>query len=301
MKLDFDLDNVTLTEFGVGRGNRKAPTFLDVRVEAKVQATLLELVKLIWDEMQSDSGEPLTFDPSELYPHKKYVFVGRTEYEDSFFSELHLATGIVIGSNIIEDPHKNFCYYTRLKDKQNRYLTALRGTSQFKGSLSQRSKLVRLVADTLTIEEDNLFKLENDFDLLIDSEHIHVWKPSAFVSLGNLNQQIRDAVPTNISKIQQKMPYVHMESLNQYASKYLRAAKLLKSVCNQQLDDIVREELVKECGQSDVEVSQANGNLVVADGHEIGFLEILNRQRYSVSLVPGSRERYRATSRSIIN
>ncbi len=301
MKLDFDLDNITLTEFGVGRGSSRNPILFDVRVNSEVKSTLYDLAQKTWEAMQSDTDRPKRFDPSELYPNTKYVYVGLSDYEVAFLKELHCAKFIPTISSILKDAHKSFCYFTRLKDNQGRYLTALRRTSQFRGSLSEKNIVLRQISDTLAIEKGNLFKLENDFDLLIDSKHIHIWKPQGFVTLGNLNQEILNAVPLNISEIQQKIPYVDLESIQEYVSTHLRAAKYLKSVCSQQLEGIDCEELAKACSNADVKIIHVNGKLLVADGHEIGFLEILDRRRFSVSLIREAPEKYRATGRSILN
>ena len=53
MKLDFGLDNVSVTEFGVGRDDGNGQTFVTVPVGADVQAALREMVQATWDAMQA--------------------------------------------------------------------------------------------------------------------------------------------------------------------------------------------------------------------------------------------------------
>jgi hypothetical protein len=50
-----------------------------------------------------------------------------------------------------------------------------------------------------------------------------------------------------------------------------------------------------------VEVKESRGKVSITDGHEMGFLEVLDRRRYEVSLVKEKPERYRAASRRKIN
>ena len=299
--LDFDIDDAKFNVFGVGKGNKKNPTFLNVRINANVQSTLQDLTRNTWEAMQRDSDVPLEYSPAELYPSTRHVIVGIDDYEVASLKDLHSATNIPTCNDLLQDAHRNHCYFARFKDKQGRYLTALRRTSQFKGSLSEKHILLRYISDTLTIERDNLFKLENDFDFLIDSRHIHIWRPQGFVTLGNLNQEILDAVPLNVAKIQQSIPFVDMESIQEFASTNLNAAKRLKSVCSQQLDGIVREKLISECCSAEVKLTQVNGMLLVGDGHEFDFLDVLDRRRFSVSLIEGATEKFRATGRDILN
>ena len=49
------------------------------------------------------------------------------------------------------------------------------------------------------------------------------------------------------------------------------------------------------------EISESNGYVSIAAGHEMGFLEVLDRRRYEVTLVKEEPEKYRAASRSKID
>ncbi len=58
MNLDFDLGNVTVTEFGVGFDGGDGQTFVAVPVDPQVQAALREMVQETWDAMQKDEDGP---------------------------------------------------------------------------------------------------------------------------------------------------------------------------------------------------------------------------------------------------
>jgi hypothetical protein len=51
------------------------------------------------------------------------------------------------------------------------------------------------------------------------------------------------------------------------------------------------------CKETGVEVAEAKGKVTVAAGHEMAFLDVLDRRRYEVNLVKEKPERYRAASR----
>ena len=55
--------------------------------------------------------------------------------------------------------------------------------------------------------------------------------------------------------------------------------------------------LKRVCTQTGVEVAESNGKVSITAGHEMGFLEVLDRRRYEVSLIKEKPERYRAASR----
>ena len=67
--------------------------------------------------------------------------------------------------------------------------------------LSKRNPLIRF--DTLKLVEDKVFKIDSNFDLLIDSKYGHIWRPSAFESMGKLKKAILDSVPANVREIEQ--------------------------------------------------------------------------------------------------
>ncbi|MGH9894946.1 MAG: Kiwa anti-phage protein KwaB-like domain-containing protein, partial [bacterium] len=72
MKLDFDIGNVTVTEFGVGRDDGNGQTFVALPVDAHVQNALGEMVQATWDAMQKDEDGAAKYEPSEKH--------GATEY-----------------------------------------------------------------------------------------------------------------------------------------------------------------------------------------------------------------------------
>ena len=55
------------------------------------------------------------------------------------------------------------------------------------------------------------------------------------------------------------------------------------------------------CEQTGVDVIESNGTVSVATGHEMRFLEVLDRRLYAVDFVTGNPERYRASSRRQID
>jgi hypothetical protein len=300
MKLDFDLANVTVTEFGVGRDDGNRQTFVAVPVDANVQGALREMVKATWDAMQEDEGGPAKYEPSEKHASTEYLTLALSDDMASSVRELHEATNCDIEFAAIEDASDVFCYFTRLTDKKKRRLTALRRATQFKGILKKR--LIRFVSDSLKLIDDDVFKLDSDFDLLVDSANVHILRPSGFEFAGKLQQAIMDAVPRNIEAIGKDLPFVEFDGIEEYAGQHPRAARYLASIRGQEETKNIDRTLLKRlCKQTGVDVIDARGKVKVAPGHEIAFLEVLDRRRYEVNLVKEKPELYRAASRKKID
>lgn len=300
MNLEFDIGNVTVTEFGVGRDDGNGQTFVAVPVDADVQAALREMVQATWDAMQKDEDGPAKYEPSEKHGATEYLYVDLADDLASSLRELHEAANLDIAAAALEDPSDVFCYFARLTDKKQRLLTALRRATQFKGVLKKR--LIRFVTDSLKLIDDRVFKLDNDFDLLVDSASVHILHPSGFEFAGELQQAILDAVPENIKAIRKDLAFVDFGGIEEYVGKHPRAARYLASIRGQEETKSIDKAALKSlCKRTGVEVSESKGKVIVSIGHEMGFLEVLDRRRYEVSLVKEMPERYRAASRRKIN
>jgi hypothetical protein len=211
---------------------------------------------------------------------------------------LHRANNLLPDTTALEEPGDVFYYFARFSDSRSRRLTAVRRATQFKGLLKSRNRLIRLVDDTLQVVEDNTFKLDHDFDLLIDSLSVHILRPSGFEFIAELQEAIREAVPDNIASIQEDMPFVDFSGIQEYASRHTRAARHLASIRSQRETQNISQALLKKaCRTYGVEARVKNGQITIQAGSEMTFLDILDRRMYELELVDGLPERYRAGSR----
>lgn len=302
MKLEFDFANVEVTEFGVGRDDGDGQKFVMLPVDTNVQGLLCKMVQATWAAMKHDKDGPVKFEPSEKHAGTEYLYLPVGDALATPVRDLHQATALDIDTAALSDPSDVFCYFARLIDAKQRRLTALRRATQFKGVLKSKNRLVRMLDDTLSIIKDTVFKLDTDFDLLVDSGNVHILRPSGFEFACKLQQAILDAVQGNINALKEDLAFVEFEGIAVYAGKHPRAARYLASIRDQgetkNLDSALLRQL---CTQTGVKITESKGKIAVAEGHEMGFLEVLDRRRYEVSLVNGKPERYRAASRRKIN
>jgi hypothetical protein len=301
MNLEFDLQNVQVTEFGVGLDEGDGRTYRIVPVGADVQGALREMVAATWTSLQSGDGNPDKFDPSEKYASQEVVYLPREDDLAANLALLHDAENLPIDAEALSTPSAIFCYFARMTDGQQRRLTAVHRASQFKGLLKSRNRLVRLITDSLQIVEDDVFKLDMDFDLLIDADNLHILRPSGFEFTGELKEAILAAAPKNIAVIRANLKFVDFDAIKKYAGKHPRAARYLASIRSQRTKDIDKHALVTLCEETGVNVSEIDGKVFVEADSIMGFLEVLDRRRYEVPLVPNAPERFRAASRKQID
>ncbi len=296
MMLDFDLSRVRHIEFGVGLDEGKGQSFRSMTADDDTQTALREMAEATWDVMQELSSEPRTYEPSEKYASLEYLSLPLSSSLAKYMRELHQAANLPSDMTALSDPVQVFSYFARMTDEQGRSLTALRRATQFKGVV--RSRLIRVVTDALKLVEEPMFKLDHDFDLLIDSSTVHILRPSGFEFAGKLQEAVLAAVPQNVQAIRNDLGFLDFTNIQDYASKHPRAARYLASIRTEKQAENIDEHLLRRlCDNMRVGISEANGKLMVQEGHILSFLEVLDRRRYGVELRQDSPEYFRAIGR----
>ncbi len=158
---------------------------------------------------------------------------------------------------------------------------------------------MRLVSDALKLVQDKVFKLDVDFDLLIDAHNLHILRPSGFEFVGELQQAVLAAVPKNIEAIKQDLRFVDFSGIEKYAGRHPRAARYLGSIrAQKETKNIDKGLLKKHCKRMGIEIKESKGKLLVEGDDVMRFLEVMDRRQYEVELVKGKPERFKASSRS---
>ena len=299
MVIDFDFDNIKNIEFGVGRESedQNQQFFEAVPIDANVQKALVEMAKATVEIMNKNGLSPTLYQPSEKHAGIEYLYLPSSDQMAQTMKELHEALNLPINSNVLKNPTEIFCYFARFSDQSGKKLTALRRAIQFKGVL--KNKLISLCDDTLKIVEEKVFKLDADFDLLIDNSNIHIIRPSAFEFAGRLQEVILKAVPANLASIAADIDYVDFTSIQAYAEQRPRAARYIASIKSQvETKNINKDSLKSLCEHTGVGVTIEDGKFFVNEGSELGFLEVLDRRRYRLELIDGQAENFKASSRS---
>ena len=274
MILDFDFSDINVKEFGIGKDESNGQTFSLVPVDTDIQNALSEMVVNTWNEMQNLSEDPRKYEPSEKYEGCEYIYLPLDDDLSERMRDLHLANNLPMGNNSFSNPNDIFCYFVQMTDSSGRRLTAIRRATQFKGVLSKR--LIRVITNSLKLITGHVFKLDNDFDFIVDSRNIYVLRPSGFEFTCKLQDAILAAVPKNILDIQKDIPFLDFDGIEQYAISHTRAARYLASIRSQKkTENIDKDYLAALCRRTGVEIREENGKIIVNDGHVMGLLEVL--------------------------
>lgn len=298
MTINCDFGNITLTEFGLGldQGQR---SYVQVPVDVDVQNSLLEMAQETSRFMKAVATTPKTYQPSEKYASTEHLTLALSDDMVASIKKLHEANNIEEDPSALDRADDCFAYYARFIDSQNQRLTAVRRATQFKGVLKKR--LISFGDDTLKIIPNKVFRLDNDFDFLVDSEQLHILHPSGLEFTAQLQEAIMAAVQSNVDTISSEINYVNFESISEYAQKHPRAARYIASIRSQsEAHNVDKDKLKLSCERTGVNFTESDGLLEIDDANVMGFLEVLDRRRYEVDLVKNYIEVFRASGRSPI-
>ncbi len=296
MPLDFSFDAIQHTEFGVGREIDGEEDFSLLPVDAAVQTALQEMARSTWNTICGFEGEGRMYEPSEKYAPQEYVFLRIDSTLAENLRQLHLANNMELDAGALNPTSAIYCYFARFTDRNGRRLTAVRRATQFKGIV--KSRLIQFMTDALKIVTDTTFRLDHDFDLLIDSNLIHILHPAGFEAIGKLQEAVCGAVPENIEVISAQMEFVDFTRIQEYAESHPRAARYLASIRSLgETENISQPLLISVCATHGIGIEQVNGRISILAGNEMDFLNVLDRRMYRLELVEGTPERYKAGSR----
>jgi hypothetical protein len=294
MLLNFALLAIDAIEFGVGRETDDGAEFVSIPTDEDIKTALRDMASQTWAAISEH--EEVTFAPAEKYDSEENVVTATNGDYAGVLATLHRAEMLPIVANALNEPERIFCYFARLSNRNRNRLTCVRRATQFKGIL--KSRLIQVITDALKIVEGRTFKLDNDFDVLIDNENIHILRAAGFVVLSDIEEIVLGAVPQNIERLQDHLPFVDFTPISAYASAHSRAAKVLASICSEgEANDVSRERLVAACNECGAEVEIDRDRIRPRAGHELNFLYVLDRRLFRVQLVEGRIERYQAGSR----
>lgn len=296
-----DLQHIQIVEFGVCLNNSQEDAWVIVPVDATVQEVIKEMVHSTAEQLRCFvQGTDLpTYEPAEKYASMEALRYP-IEHDDTNMTPVWLfnAQNLPTEQNGLDDPSEIIFYFAICRDQQNKKLLAIRRAAQFKGVLKAKGRLIRWLDDTMMVVEDNIFKLDQDFDYIVTEDEMYILRPSGFEFTADLDERVLAKATKNTQELQQVMEFVDFNGLAEYVSTHKRAARLVATIRSRDdLCGVTKDSLKAVCEVTGVEVEEMDGKVSPVNGHEMHFLMLLDRRRYSLSLIEENPETYEAASR----
>jgi hypothetical protein len=290
-------------EFFVARYVDANPEFFCVPVDQDVQSLLEEMLARTLKALAGDgSSEIEEYEFAERY--KSVASLRKSLDHDALarVKELLQIQCKQIDAAATQGFEAAAFYMVRFHAADGSSLVAVRRASYFKAILKQRNRLVRLVDDTLCAVEDRLFKLDSDFDFVIAPEDVYILRPGNFEVIAGVEDIVVEKIPEKVDQLKSRIPFLDFTPVAGPASQKKRLARLLSSVAaRKDLESIVQDEFLALATQTQVSLEFKDGRYMPTADSIKGFLELLDRRRYHISLKGDGGEAFVASSRQPIS
>ena len=301
--MNFDFENMEARSFGVATRVRGEVSFFNIQSDNDVLEELEEMAKTTWEQMLEVDGVPIAYDPSEAYPAKQHLTIGLQEEPAGLFWDLHQAVDLNPGGReILDNPRTTFCYFARFIDANGRQLVAMRRSSTFKGAVTRQARGIphRLMIwrNGLMLIEGNVFRLDPQFDLLIDNQEVRILHTAGFEQIGGLRTLIQAAAIENVQYMQVQLPFVARDFDDPEWRIPIGIARKLAALRQVRLEGLTADSLRRQCAIKNVPFNERpDGTLEFEQAYIGDLLDVLTRHIFVDELIPGEPEVYRAPSR----
>jgi len=292
-----DFQNI---EFGLALFIDNEERHIRIPVDNTVKESLVEMRTEFYNQYDNGEEEPENFLPSEKYASTERLRANLNEDYLESIRELYQNTNLPVSNMELSDAAENIGFYFAVfhTNNGNREL-AIKRPSQFKGLLKKKNKLVRWADDTLKVIPDDVFKLDHDFDFIIETdERINILHPSGFIFISDMEEQILQSAAASATQLAQRIPCVNFAAFTEYISHSKRAAKLVASIKSRpDLEHTSVDKLRGLCNVLRIEIQEENGQIHPNEDHILDFLYVLDRRQYDIDITDLQPEIYVAASR----
>lgn len=300
--MNFDPNQIRLTtlygffEDNAGQNPRHLQIPIAPNVQQELQATLRETINKLG--LPASAARMPRFQPAEKYASEEAV---KLPLDVDYLEELRRVVALrnhPSDANALNAVAELVYYYAIFVDGAGNMLHAFRRASQFKGIL--RSRLAFIDGGMLTMSTRPTFRLDADFDYIVDTDTAFILRPSGFEFTTNVHTQVLAAAVANATTIQAAATFLDLSAVGRYASTHARSARLLAVIRSRDdLHLVSRNLLASACRNYGIAIQNPRSGLLCPDaGHEYDFLCILDRRAYIAKLITNQPERYEAASRT---
>jgi hypothetical protein len=115
-----------------------------------------------------------------------------------------------------------------------------------------------------------------------------------------MDEYIAASAAASVDQISADMTCVDFVGLREFVSRHKMAMRLVAALKSRDdLAEISLKRLRASCKENQVEFVIRSGKMVPAEGSEMGFLLLLDRRLYTLTLIDDHPETYQAASRSL--
>ena len=294
---DIDIGNIASVNFGISLRSNGNVYF--VPTDAGLKDALKEMIATSVALLNAAQGGWTEYDISEDYGERRRVYCNRDNEYMAVFSTLFDAGALDDLTNLPEHVNDIDYYFADITDNQSRRMIGVRKATQFKGTVKAKNRLVRMTNDTLSIIEDTVFKLDNEFDLLITDAHVYILNDSKMQQLADITSLVAATAKDKIQAIEETITFLDLSRIKEKIEKHPRVARYAASIAqNPLIANFQRAKIEALAQQHGIVFKELEtGKLQCRVQDEAKLMELLDARRYHLDLADNGGDPYRATGR----
>lgn len=294
---EFDFQNIHNVNFAVALRSNGSRYF--VPTDGPIKEALKEVLRATVAGFAQLDGDWENHDISEDYGDRRRVYAARDTDYLTDLSVIFDAGDLDDLSNAHEHVPDIDHYFGVFHDNQGRKAVGIKKGTQLKGTLGARNKLMRLLADdTLQMIEDNVLKLDREFDAIITDEHVFMLKVRSVEYLANIVEHVAGAAAHKVQQIHDTLSFLDFSRIQADIAKHPRMARMAASIAaRNDLAQIRQDRVQEQAAHHGIILNDVGGRLQCRRQDETKLLEILDDRRYQVDLTATGPVPYRATGR----
>lgn len=293
---------ITSVEFGVcARDHEGNETLGLLSVDKGVQKILCEMLSTTRSMLGLSNPDYKLerYEPAQQYQERETLWMPMDDVNLEKIYIFYHQKNINTDPSLLNNINKLFFYFAIFHLKNGNKVVGVRRTAQFKGIVSAKGRLIKLVDDSLKITNDDIFKLDHNFDFLIRKSKVLILSPSSLSQIADLDKYIKKTAASALKSMSKELTFASFDSSIKYVSTHIRCAKLVASLrARNDLHLISKQLFIKRCEENSIQYeTNADGTISPQKGQELAFLQLLDRRRFTTELIQDIPERYEAPNR----
>lgn len=293
---EFDLNDIQSVNFAVAlrsNGNRYF-----VPTDVHIKDALKDVLRATASGFEQLDGDWEPHDISEDYGDRRRVYAPRNT---DYLADL----SAIFGAGALDDlANAHDCvpdidyYFGVFHDNQGRKAIGIKKGTQLKGTLGARNKLMRLADDSLQMIEDDVLKLDREFDAIITDGHVFMLKVRSVEYLANIVEHVAGAAALKVRQIHNTVAFLDLSRIEADIAEHPRMARMAAAIAARSDLALIQRNRIEELAEHHgLVLNEVGGRLRCRRQDEAKLLEILDARRYHLDLTATGAVPYRATGR----
>lgn len=298
---DFSLGAIQSTNFGVCLRSNQNMFF--VPTDGGTQAALREILTSTAIAFGKIPTDWEALDISEDYGTRRRIYTDRSSEYMTHLSEIFDVGALDDLTDISAHVADIDFYFAVFSDDVGRRAVGIKKANRMKGTMKARNRLVRLVDDTLQLIEEDVLRLDEEFDVIVTDAHVFILNVLPMEQLARVVEKVAATAADKIQLIHDTLSFLDLSRIKETIGSHPRIARNAASVAsNPSLSAFKQAPIEALAAKHGIKFKLlANGRLQCRVQDNAKLIELLDARRYHLDLSGDGGAPYRATGRQQVS